>query len=85
MQGISVTHDGVIYVGGDLIPCTNDEAAMMPHAVQAIETAAPVVEGPAVVSIPLAELAMVPDVSADAFTAKAEETKPGKAPSKRSK
>jgi hypothetical protein len=72
-QGITVSHDGSQYVAGDLVPCTDDQAASMPHAVEVVgppkaTPALRAVEAPAV---------MVPEVPTDAFEASAD-TKPGK-------
>lgn len=42
-KGINVKLDDKHYVGGDAIPCTDEQAAQMPHAVEAHEEAAMVV------------------------------------------
>ena len=43
--GVRVSHNGQDYVAGDAVPCTDAEAAQMPHAVSLVvaEPEAPVV------------------------------------------
>lgn len=38
-QGVIVSHDKREYRGGDVIPCTDAQAAAMPHAVERVEPA----------------------------------------------
>jgi hypothetical protein len=61
-HGVKVAHDGIDYVGGYRIPCSDEQAATMPHAVELAEAAPVEPEKPA---------AMVAEVPAEALEAKA--------------
>jgi len=40
-QGITVSHDHAEYTAGRAVPCTDEQAEAMPHAVEWIEDKAP--------------------------------------------
>lgn len=78
-EGQKVNHDGVEYIGGQSIPCSDAQAANMPHAVEKVAEDVPVKSKPAPLVpefVPEAPVAMVADIPEVAVEAKAE--KPAK-------